>query len=126
MPVFEYVCRNCGVSQDEWLDAHSSASVSCLCGQEMVRAVSDLRVNFKGWDWPTKNENENVFRTKENSIMQRRVKERPVDRVLPNVNGERVDSWSEAQKLAQDKGLVSSSYEPLVREEKRNGSAGTL
>ena len=39
--------------------------------------------------------------------------------LAPNVDGERVDSWSDAQKLAKSKGKSAESYEPLVQKEKK-------
>ena len=38
--------------------------------------------------------------------------------LAPNVGGERVDSWSEAQKLAGSLGKNTESYVPLIAEEK--------
>ena len=40
-------------------------------------------------------------------------------RIQPNVGGEQVDSWSEAQRLAQSRGKDASSYDSLVKKEKR-------
>jgi hypothetical protein len=34
------------------------------------------------------------------------------------VGGERVENWSEAKKLAKEKGLNTSSYDPMIRKEK--------
>jgi len=39
--------------------------------------------------------------------------------LAPNVDGERVDSWAEAQKLAKSKGKSAESYEPLVQKEQK-------
>ena len=38
--------------------------------------------------------------------------------LAPNVSGERVESWADAQKLAASKGKDTSSYESLVRKER--------
>ena len=37
--------------------------------------------------------------------------------LVPNVNGERVDSWSDAQKLAKDLGKNTESYNSLIKKE---------
>jgi len=39
-------------------------------------------------------------------------------RLVPNVGGERVDSWDEAGRLAKSKGLDTSSYKAKSRGEK--------
>jgi hypothetical protein len=39
--------------------------------------------------------------------------------VVPNVAGERTDTWAEAQKLAKDRGLAEGSYEPMVQKERK-------
>jgi hypothetical protein len=46
-----------------------------------------------------------------------RKREAPGVRLAPNVEGERVGSWSEAKKLAESKGKDGSTYEPMIRKE---------
>ncbi len=41
----------------------------------------------------------------------------PAVTLAPNVDGERVDSWSDAQKLAKSKGKNADSYNALVQKE---------
>jgi hypothetical protein len=38
-------------------------------------------------------------------------------RLTPNVDGQRVESWSDATKLASSKGKDTSGYEGLARKE---------
>ena len=77
---------------------------------------------LKGDDWPGKNikirgqmSEKNRRLDKKQDAMKR---EAPGLSLAPNVGGERVDSWSEASKLAVSKGLDGSSYDAKVREEK--------
>jgi hypothetical protein len=41
-----------------------------------------------------------------------------VPQLVPNVGGERTESWSDAAKLAKDRGHDASGYEHRAREEK--------
>jgi len=41
----------------------------------------------------------------------------PGMRLAPNVEGERVDTWSEAKRLAESKGKDGSSYDPMIKKE---------
>jgi hypothetical protein len=67
-------------------------------------------------EWPGKLQKEANYRRKRSKEMGRRQKENhPLPTVAPNVDGERVDSWSEAKKLAADKGHDTSNYDEKVR-----------
>lgn len=79
---------------------------------------------FKGDGWSTKNERIKAQMRKKNEKLDARQNEMRNDtnvggRLTPNVDGERVDSWSEAQKLAKSKGKETASYEPLIQKEKK-------
>jgi len=54
-----------------------------------------------------------AVRAKEDSSMS--------SRLVPNVEGERVNSWSDAQKMAASQGKSTKSYEPYVRKEAKRG-----
>lgn len=43
-----------------------------------------------------------------------------VPTLAPNVGGERVDSWSDAAKLAKSKGKDTSGYDKLARKESKS------
>ena len=45
-------------------------------------------------------------------------KKRMMPTLAPNVDGERVESWTEAKKLAQSKGKETTSYDAHIRKEK--------
>jgi len=78
---------------------------------------------LKGDDWVGKNlriKSQMAERNRKASIRQEQLKrEAPGVRLAPNVEGERVDSWSEAKKLAASKGKDTTSYDAKIREEKK-------
>jgi len=43
-------------------------------------------------------------------------------KLQPNVDGQPVESWKEAQQLAADKGKISETYTPMVEKEKRGNT----
>ena len=84
-----------------------------------------MAVNFvlKGDAWAGKNLTLLKQMDDKNARLDRKQEEKKRDlkgmmRLAPNVGGERVDSWSEAAKLAASRGKDTSSYEPMVRKEK--------
>jgi hypothetical protein len=96
----------------------------CGCGtQDPAKRVITQPVGFvlRGDGWSGKNikikrqmaKRRERLAVKENELKQ----DGPGVRLAPNVNGERVDSWSDAQKLARSKGRDGSSYDKLVRKE---------
>lgn len=46
--------------------------------------------------------------------------------LAPNVGGEVVKDWSDAQKLAKDRGKDTSSYEPMIQREKIQKTKGVV
>lgn len=93
------------------------------CGTENERAFRPT-TNFilKGDGWAGKNARiKNQMREKNKKLDARQnemKRDAPSVTLAPNVDGERVDSWSEAQKLAKSKGKSTESYEPLIAKEK--------
>jgi hypothetical protein len=69
---------------------------------------------------PSKVVKEQRYRQKHNADLSVKQVERygTGPKPVPNVGGEEVGSWSEAAKLAKDKGLNTSSYEPMIAKEK--------
>jgi putative FmdB family regulatory protein len=120
MPVYEYKCERCQAQQEAVHGVGETPAVACACGQVMQRqTVNALRVNYKGWDWVTKNQREDEYRQRRSARMQKKMLERPTDKLVPNVNGEILDNWTDAQKYAQEKGYASASYETQVRKERK-------
>lgn len=83
---------------------------------------------FPGDGWTTKNLRIQRQMREKNARLDKKMTERRNDEVgmklVPNVGGERVSSWSDAQKLAKDKGKDVSSYEPMVHREKTAKTKG--
>jgi len=77
---------------------------------------------LKGDGWAGKNHKIKQQMREKNKKLDARTAEMKRDAsnvaLAPNVNGERVDSWSEAQKLARSKGKNTESYEPHIAKEK--------
>jgi hypothetical protein len=78
---------------------------------------------LKGDSWAGKNMTLLSQMNAKNERLDRKQEEKKRDlkgimRLAPNVGGERVDTWSEAARLAASRGKDVSSYEPMVRKEK--------
>lgn len=126
MPTYEYQCQ---ASDCEYpfevrlsLSEYNAPQVCPMCGGVARKLISALNFVLRGDDWPGKNikikgqmaaKNERL--TAKQNAMRR---DAPGMTLAPNVGGERVGSWSEAQKLASEKGLSTASYEAKIKEEK--------
>lgn len=77
-------------------------------------------VNFalNGDQWPGKSITVRGQMAQKNKRLEVRQKEHhaPI-KLVPNVGGERVESWSEAKRLAADKGKETTSYDRYIRKE---------
>jgi len=80
-------------------------------------------VIFKGDGWTTKNLRIKGQMQRKNERLDKKMMEMRGDGkyegVVPNVAGERTDSWSDAQKLAKDRGLDAGSYDSIVDKERK-------
>lgn len=127
MPFYSYSCTTCEkdynlrVSMEEYDKEQPCPD----CGAKNARVWKPCtNMIFKGDGWSTKNERIKAQMRKKNEKLDARQNEMRNDtnvggRLAPNVDGERVDSWSEAQKLAKSKGKETASYEPLIQKEKK-------
>lgn len=126
MPVYEYRCNSCNQNFDELL-TFSGAKETQECPQchsrETERIIAVPQVIFKGDGWADKNAKIKRQMSRKNSrldIKQNEMKrDAPSVTLAPNVDGERVDTWSEASKLAKSKGKDTTIYEQKAREEKK-------
>jgi len=128
MPTYTYECKSCDNLFDVMRSLSNKSHQSCVsCGSlETKRKLSSPSFILKGDGWTGKNikikgqmrEKNRRIAPKENEFA-RDSKEMKSMRIQPNVNGEQVDSWSEAQRLAQSQGKDASSYDSLVKKEKR-------
>jgi len=126
MPIYEYKCTS-GECQHEFelmlnISQYKDPQVCPECGSPAEKQVSLGDFVLRGDGWTGKAVRINGQMRKKNERIKERQKERYGDtspKIQPNVDGERVDSWSEAQKLAASKGKVAETYTPLVEKEKR-------
>lgn len=122
MPTYEYECPSCGEWFEKFLSITSSDDPqTCSCGSVGEKRISPPNFILKGDGWTGKElkVNGQMMKRRQKVLERQSVREREANiHLAPNVAGERVDTWSEAQKLARSKGLDSSSYDPLVRKEK--------
>lgn len=123
MPTYDYECPSCGDAFERVLPlAEYNTPQTCECGSQAVKVISAVGFVLKGDDWPGKNLRVKQQMAAKNKILSKKQEERKRDapgvKLAPNVGGERVDSWSDAQKLAASKGLNASSYASKVAEER--------
>jgi len=127
MPFYEYVCEACESHFDKKQSvADRDVPVECPdCGEETSkRAVTGSRFNFVGDDWASKNNRVKGQMAAKNRKLKAKERELindggvPGGKLVPNVGGERADSWSEASKLAKSKGKDSSGYDKMASKDK--------
>ena len=125
MPTYRYECKSCLHRFEEFCSIAASESIPCeKCQGKTMKLMSPVNLNFPGDDWVSKNLRIKKQMREKNQLLNEKQKERQfydrgkIPTLAPNVNGERVDSWSDAQKLAKDKGLNTSSYDKMVHKEK--------
>lgn len=121
MPIYAYECPD-GHAFDRHLPlAEFETPQTCECGEPGNRVISPVGFVLKGDGWPGKNLKIRGQMTAKNNRLSKKSRERSRDapgmRLAPNVDGERVDSWEDAQKLAASKGKDTTSYGSRVREE---------
>lgn len=123
MPTYEYICQDCGNHFERILPLKDyKQPQTCECGSENTgKTFSTCNFVLKGNGWPGKNLRVDSQMTAKNKRLSSRQDEKKREeagmRLVPNVDGERTDSWRDAQKLAASKGKDTTSYEPLVRRE---------
>lgn len=125
MPTYEYQCPKCGhefakrLRMSQYKDPQSCPE----CGHSPAdKLVSKPNFILKGDDWAGKNIRINRQMAEKNRRLKAKEEERKRDatvRLAPNVDGERVDTWSEAKKLAESRGKDTTGYEKMEREAKQ-------
>jgi putative FmdB family regulatory protein len=121
MPTFEFKCQKCGHRFDTVLSfADRNNPQACTqCQGAAEKQVTQIDFVLKGDGWAGKSLKIREQMSRKNVRLADKEKERPAGMTLaPNVEGERVDSWVEAKKLAASKGKNTDSYDPLVRQER--------
>ena len=123
MPTYAYKCTTCETEFDRILPISRYAEPqTCDCGSPANKQVTSVNFTLPGDGWASKNGRvESQMRRRSQGASKRQEemrREAPGVRLVPNVEGERVGSWSDAKKLAESKGKDTSSYEPMVRKER--------
>ena len=125
--IYDYKCSECDTEYQCRIpmDDHAVPQPCPSCGAENLKLWKPTtNMIFKGDGWSTKNERVKRQMRAKNAKLDQRQYEMKRDtnvggRLAPNVDGERVDSWSDAQKLAKSKGKNTESYAPLIAKEKK-------
>lgn len=123
MPTYEYVCTSCDAPFERFLSiSKCDDPQTCeVCGSPGRKVISMPSFILKGDDWTSKNLRVKGQMAEKNRRLDQKQNERkreaPGVKLAPNVDGERTDSWSEAQKLAASKGKDTGSYNAKIREE---------
>lgn len=128
MPNYSYKCLSdtCGEQFDKMLPV-SQYDVPQSCpncnNAETEKQINAVGFVLRGDSWPGKNIRINNQMAHKNRRLDSKQNEKKRDAppvtLAPNVNGERCESWSDAKKLARSKGKETTSYDSLIRKEKR-------
>ncbi len=126
MPIYVHNCRFCDHEFDVFasvakrLEASECPKCKGVDSELVIKAVG---INFPGDDWATKNNRvQGQMRQKNNRLKSKsreRNIEQPVATLVPNVGGERVESWGDAKALARDKGKETKTYDAMIRRENK-------
>lgn len=119
-----YFCKTCRyvmIAVDPET-AKSRQPVPCSCGLMAVWTFSTPQVQFRGDAWSTKNDKVREQMVAKNKALDKRQdalkREQPGLTLVPNVDGEEVENWSEAVKLAKDRKKDLSGYVQKSEKEK--------
>jgi hypothetical protein len=125
MRVYSVKCASCSFVFDVKLSPANYKSlktdgvpcVVCHEGSALLFFDPSLAsISFKGDVWSDKNHRELEYREARSASLAVKQKESHfVPKLQPNVNGEVVDSWSEAKKLADSQGKLSTTYDSYVK-----------
>jgi putative FmdB family regulatory protein len=123
MPTYESKCNVCNTVFEfvSLLSERNNPRPCPHCSSENTeRIISQCGFILQGDNWPGKairvagqmsNKNRRQYKRQEEK------KREATMNLAPNVEGEKVDSWREAQKLAASKGKDTNSYEPMIKQE---------
>jgi putative FmdB family regulatory protein len=119
MPLYQYKC-SCGESKEVNHAMSGKPEVSCDCGKSMRKSLSGGSGSYIDGVTVGKYYKEDRLQKKKRAHLAVKQQERygGENKLVPNVDGEEVGSWDEAQKLAASKGKTTDSYKDLVESEK--------
>lgn len=123
MASYDFHCKNCD-QNFEVRRSMSDASLPAFCPEcslEALRVFTVPGMVFSGDGWASKNERIRGQMSKRREQVGQRQAERyrdaPGVKLVPNVEGERTDTWTEAKSLAASKGKNTASYDSQVAKE---------
>lgn len=122
MPIYEYRCETCGTEFDvKKKMSESSRPEPCPeCQGETKKKIVATSFILTGDDWTGKaNKISGQMRRKNQRLtikQEEQKQDAPGMTLVPNVEGERVDSWGDAAKLAKAKGKQTAGYERMARQ----------
>lgn len=125
MPIYTYACDVCEIPFEQTLplSRYDEPQACPSCGATARKTVAPVSFVLAGDGWVSKNGRVAAQMAEKNRRLGAKQEERRRDspgvKLAPNVGGERVDSWSDAQKLAKSQGKDASSYDKLVASEKK-------
>jgi putative FmdB family regulatory protein len=131
MTTYPYECQTCEHQfeiQMRMSEYEPGMKFPCPeCGStDVTRILTPPMINFSGDGWGTKNGRIAGQMREKNKRLAAKEREMKGDGMIPslapNVGGERVDSWSDAAKLAKSKGKDTSGYEKYARKERTGNS----
>lgn len=126
MPTYEYRCESCAHEFERVLRmsecSDPQACPECGTSPATKRVSAGAGFILSGDGWTGKNirvANQMAEKNRRLDAKQNEMKrDAPSVTLAPNVDGERVGSWAEAQKLAASKGKDASTYDSVVRKER--------
>ena len=123
MPVYSYHCGKCDLDFDQLLpmSQYKDPQPCEECGEEAQRVIKPVNFNLPGDDWASKNGRlqQQMKAKNDRLVIKQNEKKRdgPGVRLVPNVGGERVESWGDAKKLAESQGKSGGTYEQHIKKE---------
>lgn len=125
MPAYDFQCGECGETFELFVklaDFDNPQACQVCQAPNAKRLISGVNFVLAGDNWPGKNIRIKNQMAKKNERLVQKQNEFKGDtggvaRLAPNVDGERVESWSDAKRLAADKGKNTASYDAMVQKE---------
>lgn len=129
MPVYTYHCEQCHEDFDDSapLAEYKDPRPCPACTLMSPRTLGDFPgFVLRGDDFPGKNNRIRGQKARRNQHLASKEREMKGDgmvpSLVPNVGGERTDSWAEASRLAASRGKDTSGYDTYARKEKTGGT----
>lgn len=119
MPLYQYKCQNNHISQRIFPVDQRMNQIDCTtCDQVAKQTIQAVKFVLQGDGWFGKNQTIKGQMKRKNDKLDQKANEMRHDapgmKLAPNVEGEQVESWLDAKKLASEKGLDPSSYDELI------------